>query len=152
MKIPIFIFSIFLVLISASVSAQIAKPINECEAILGQPIKVHSSSPPSRLYLYNGMHVQISYQSGLAVTAVYRIPSPTGNLPISESKIKDVFSINGFSQDDLIDMDFQLPYELKGLYKATPDKKIIVLNDAEENVIVMYEINTLVDKIKIPNK
>jgi hypothetical protein len=148
MKIPIFIFSIFLVLISASVSAQIAKPINECEAILGQPIKVHSSTQPSRLYLYNGMHVQISYQSGLAVAAVYRIPSPTGNLPISESKIKDVFSINGFSQDDLIDMDSQLPSELRSIYKATADKKIIVLNDPKQNVIVMYEINALPDQFK----
>ena len=45
-------------------------------------------------------------------------------------------------------MDSKLPYELRSLYKATPDKKIIVLNDPKQNVIVMYEINALPDQFK----
>ncbi|MBU6182894.1 MAG: hypothetical protein KGR46_08800 [Verrucomicrobia bacterium] len=130
---------------------QMLKSTTECETILGEPIKVHSTTPPARLYLYNGLHVQISYEEGKAIAAIYRIPSPTGNSLISESKINDIFSINGFSQDDLIDMDSQLPYELRGLYKSTRDKKIIVLNDPKENVIVMYELKTLLDKIKNNN-
>ena len=137
------LFALLFALYGTSAFPQIAKPLNECEAILGQPIKVHATDPPARLYLHKGLHVQVTYETGKAVAAIYRIPSPSGNLRISSDTASTVFQLNGFSADDLVALDPKLPQAVSGLYKATKDGKIVILNDPAENVIVLFDFDYL---------
>lgn len=142
MKIYLFL-SLVAVFFGDCAVGQMLKSATECETILGKPIKVHSANPPARLYLYKGLHVQISYQEEKAVAAIYRMPSPSGNLPLPESKVNEIFALNGFTESDLVEMDSRMPKEVQGLYKVTKDKTILVLNDPHQNVIVMHDAITL---------
>jgi hypothetical protein len=129
--------------------AQVGKSLEDCEAIVGRPIKIHASAtPPARLYLHEGLHVQISFDAGKAVAAIYRIPSPSGNEIMPSSKVKEVFALNGFTDEELIPLDAELPAQLKGLYKMTDDKKLFVLNDTNDNVIVVYEAESLLEQME----
>ena len=148
MKTLFFCCAVFL-LVSSGALAQIGKSVEDCEAILGRPIKVHANvSPPARLYLHEGLHVQLSFDTGNAVAAIYRIPSPSGNEILPSSKAKEVFALNGFTDEELIPLDAQLPTQLKGLYKMTDDKKLFVLNDTNDNVIVVYEAESLLEQME----
>lgn len=148
MKIQLSLFVSALLLGNTS-SAQVGKSLEECEALLGQPIKIHSAaSSPARLYLHEGLHVQISFDAGKAVAAIYRIPSPSGNETLSSSKVKAVFALNGFTDEELVPLDAELPTQLKGLYKMTDDKKLFVLNDTNDNVIVVYEAESLLEQME----
>jgi hypothetical protein len=139
MKLQLSLF-ISALLLGNTASAQVGKSLEKCEALLGQPIKIHSAaSPPARLYLHEGLHVQISFDAGKAVAAIYRIPSPSGNEILPSSKVKEVYALNGFTDEQLIPLDAGLPSQLKGLYKMTEDKKLLVLNDPNENVIVIQD-------------
>jgi hypothetical protein len=148
MKLLLFCCAVF-ALVSSGALAQIGKSVEDCESILGRPIKVHSNvSPPARLYLHEGLHVQLSFDTGKAIAAIYRIPSPSGNQAIPSQKVKEVYALNGFSDDDLVDLDAGFPAELKGLYKLTKDKRLLVLNDATENVIVMHKTEKFLERLK----
>lgn len=129
-------------------SAQIAKSLADCEKVIGKPIKIHQSSPPSRLYFHGGLHVQVSYEGGKAIAIVYRLVGPTGGMKLSADRVKKVYALNGIAPTDIVEMDFPEFKELRGFYKRTKDRKTIILNDKVKNVLAVYHAESLLRQLR----
>ena len=146
--IPLLLSFLFL---GNSALAQIGKSIEECERVLGQPMKIHANqTPPARLYLYKGIAVQLSYDTGRAVAAVYRIQNPNSqpwqelqNIPFSKGQLDTIYFLNGISSGGLRVWDSRFPQHL-----VTSDDKKVFYRDTRQNVVVVYDMSNFLRELK----
>lgn len=136
------------VILSLPASAQITKSLEDCERTLGRPTKVHRTSPPSRLYMHDGLHVQVSYQGGRATAIVYRLVGQFGSLKLSDERINKIYKLNRIDSEDIVDINFPELLQLREVYKMTKDGETIILNDRTKNVFAIYHADSIIRHLR----
>lgn len=126
-------------------SAQIGLPLQDCETLLGRPITIHQSSPPSRLYIHDGLHVQVSYKEGIAIGVLYRIPTPNGNAEIPQEKMLSIYKLNDKTPLDFVEIGTRFT-ELKGIYSISKDGEVVALKN--QNIFAIHIRESLPDELK----
>jgi len=133
---------------SLPASAQITKTIKDCEMVLGKPAKIHNTSPPARSYVNKGLHVQVSYEAGRAIAIVYRSASRFSSTTISNERIKKIYQANNIDPDNIVEITLPELRSLRGVYKITKDKKILILNDQSKNIFAVYDAEPMIRQLR----
>ena len=126
-------------------SAQVGKPVSAAAKLFGEPIKDYSfKAHPTKIYLKDGLQIQLSYKDGIVDGAVYSVAAITsgGRQPITPSKLREIYKWNGFAEDELVPLRFKDFPALNGIYKKTKDSKLLVVNDKTKNLITISDFSS----------
>jgi len=149
--IPSLISSILCILAKAQVGEKIA----DCEKTFGPPVKeFNSTEVTTKIFIKGELQAQLAYSNGLVTSGAYHVASLVNNKkqPITEAQLAIICQWNGITKEDLIPIDFPEMPELNGVYKKTPDSKLLVTHDKKKNVVAVSSAESFFKYLKTLKK